>query len=171
MIQFGDTLKKLRQRMGLRQDDVARMVGVERSTVANWERGAKQPSLETLVKLGQLFGISLDELLGVTKVATALPLACYCSLVSDPLVKLLAERTGVRAKSIAAFIAALQISDNDCTGGRKDPPGGHPGSHGPGTHGQVRGVASPGGDSLPNDTDTVWRPQGKAQTLSGHRDR
>jgi transcriptional regulator with XRE-family HTH domain len=120
MIQFGDTLKKLRQRMGLRQDDVARMVGVERSTVANWERGAKQPSLETLVKLGQLFGISLDELLGVTKVATALPLACYCSLVSDPLVKLLAERTGVRAKSIAAFIAALQISDNDCTGGRKE---------------------------------------------------
>lgn len=120
MIQFGDTLKKLRQKMGLRQDDVARMVGVERSTVANWERGAKQPSLETLVKLSQLFGISLDELLGITKLTTALPLARYCSLVSDPVVKLLAERTGVRATNIAAFIAALQISDNDCTGSMKE---------------------------------------------------
>lgn len=119
MIQFGDSLKQLRQRMGLRQDDVAKMVGVERSTVANWERGAKQPSLETLVKLSQLFGVSLDELVGLTEVTTPLPLACYCSLVSDPLVKLLSERTGVPAKNIAAFIAALQISDDDHGDGRK----------------------------------------------------
>jgi len=114
MIQFGDTLKQLRQKMGLRQDDVARIVGVERSTVANWERGAKQPSLETLVKLSQLFGVSLDELVGVAEAAGPSPLACYRSLVSDPLVKLLAERTGVPAKNIAAFIAALQTSDDIC---------------------------------------------------------
>ncbi|ACX51292.1 transcriptional regulator, XRE family [Ammonifex degensii KC4] len=115
MIRFGDTLKQLRQRMGLRQDDVARMVGVERSTVANWERGVKQPSLETLVKLSQLFGVSLDELVGVTEVTTSSPLSRYCSLVSDPLVKLLAERTGVPAKNIAAFIAALQVSGDACS--------------------------------------------------------
>ncbi|WP_297202816.1 helix-turn-helix domain-containing protein [Thermanaeromonas sp.] len=120
MIQLGDTLKQLRQRVGLRQEDVARMVGVERSTVANWERGAKQPSLETLVKLSQLFGVSLDELVGVTRATAPLPLACYCSLVSDPLVKLLAERTGVPAKNIAAFIAALQISDDVCGNCREE---------------------------------------------------
>ncbi|MDK2925507.1 MAG: hypothetical protein PWQ41_1281 [Bacillota bacterium] len=120
MVQFGDTLKKLRQRMGLRQDDVARMVGVERSTVANWERGAKQPSLETLVKLSQIFAISLDELLGVTEVHSRPSLASYCSLVSDPLVKLLAERTGVPARDIAAFITALQISKDDCGSGKKE---------------------------------------------------
>lgn len=118
MLQFGEALKQLRQRMGLRQDDVARMVGVERSTVANWERGAKQPSLETLVKLSQVFGVSLDELVGVTEATTPLPLASYCSLVSDPLVKLLAERTGVPAKNIAAFIVALQIPDDACGDGR-----------------------------------------------------
>jgi transcriptional regulator with XRE-family HTH domain len=96
------------------------MVGVERSTVANWERGAKQPSLETLVKLSQIFAISLDELLGLTEVRSRPSLACYCSLVSDPLVKLLAERTGVPAKHLAAFITALRIAEGDCTSGKKE---------------------------------------------------
>lgn len=111
MKQLGETLKRLRQRDRLRQDDVAKMVGVERSTVANWERGVKQPGLETLLRLSEIFGVSLDELVGAARVAAPPPLICYCSLAADPLVKLLGERTGVPAKSIAAFIAALQLSE------------------------------------------------------------
>jgi|GEM_PF-764321 len=129
MIQFGDALKRLRRKLGLRQDDVARMVGVERTTVANWERGAKQPGLETLVRLSKIFGVSLDELVGVARTTAPLPLACFCSLASDPLVRLLAERTGVPAKTIAAFIAALQISEgireNNGGEGLKDKSGNH----------------------------------------------
>lgn len=112
MLKFSESLKQLRQQKGLRQEDVAKMLGVERPTVANWERGTKQPGLETLVRLSQLFGVSLDELVGVERSATPLPLTNYHSLVADPLVKLLAERTGVPAKNIAAFIAAIQISDD-----------------------------------------------------------
>lgn len=112
MKQLGETLKRLRQKSRLRQEDVATMVGVERSTVANWERGVKQPSLDTLLRLSEIFGVSLDELVGATRATTPLPLACYCSLAADPLVKLLGERTGVPAKSIAAFIAALQLSED-----------------------------------------------------------
>ncbi len=114
MNRFGETLKRLRHRMGLRQSDVARMLGVERATVANWERGAKLPSLDTLIKLSEAFGVSLDELVGTARAAAPLPLACYQSLASDPLVRLLAERTGVPAKTIAAFIAALQIPEGKC---------------------------------------------------------
>lgn len=109
MNRFGETLKKLREQMHLRQNDLAEMAGVERSTVANWERGAKQPSLDTLVRLSEIFGVSLDELVGTTRVTAPLPPACYRSLTSDPLVKLLAKRTGVPAKAIAAFIAAFHI--------------------------------------------------------------
>lgn len=112
-------MKRLRQRMGLKQDDVARMVGVERSTVANWERGAKQPSLDTLVRLSEILGVSLDELVGTSRTTAPPPLICYCFLISDPLVKLLAERTGVPAKNIAAFIAAFQISEDLCENCRR----------------------------------------------------
>ncbi|MGB9860066.1 MAG: helix-turn-helix transcriptional regulator [Moorellaceae bacterium] len=120
MVKLGNNLKQLREKRGLRQEDVAKMVGVERTTVANWERGAKQPSLETLVKLSQLFGVSLDELVGVAKTTAPLPLICYRSLISDPLVKLLSERTGIPAKNIAAFIVALQISEEACDNCKKD---------------------------------------------------
>jgi len=119
MTRFGEALKRLRKKIGLKQDDLARMIGVERSTVANWERGAKQPSLDTLLRLSEILGVSLDELAGTARNTAPLPLACCCFLISDPLVKLLAERTGVPAKTIAAFIAALQYSEDVCGNSRK----------------------------------------------------
>lgn len=112
MYRFGDALRRLRQRMGLRQKELASMAGVERSTLANWERGAKQPSLDTVVRLSQILGVSLDELVGTAEGSSSLPTTFYRFLVSDPLVRLLAERTGVPAKTIAAFIAALQTPEN-----------------------------------------------------------
>ncbi|RKL61433.1 XRE family transcriptional regulator [Thermoanaerobacteraceae bacterium SP2] len=112
MFNLGDNLKQLRQKIGLRQEDVAKMVGVERSTLANWERGAKQPGLEILVKLSQLFGVSLNELVGLNNDQVHTPLTQYYSLISDPVVKLLSERTGVPARNIAAFISAFTLPED-----------------------------------------------------------
>ncbi|WP_027717903.1 helix-turn-helix domain-containing protein [Desulfovirgula thermocuniculi] len=115
MKRFGESLKRLRHRLGLRQSDVAKMLGVERSTVANWERGVKQPSLDTLLRLSEAFGVPLDELVGTApQVAVPFPPACYLPLASDPLIVLLAERTGVPAKAIAAFIAAFRACEGNC---------------------------------------------------------
>ncbi len=119
MNRFGQALKQLRQRMGLRQNDLAAMVGVERSTVANWERGAKQPSLDMVMRLSEVLGVSLDELVGAPRAADSLPPPCHRALASDPVVRLLAERTGVPAKTIAAFIAALQAPDGNCCNDRQ----------------------------------------------------
>lgn len=112
MFKLGNNLKQLRQKMGLRQEDVAKMVGVERSTLANWERGAKQPSVEMLVKLSQLYGVSLDELVGLNNVRFHTPVTQYYSLISDPAVKLLSKRTGVPARNIAAFISAFTLPED-----------------------------------------------------------
>lgn len=113
MNRVGKTLKELRQQSGLRQGDLAKMLGVERSTVANWERGAKQPSIDILIKLREIFGVSLDQLVGLNTTATPIPTARYFSLASNPLVRLLAEQTGVPAKTIAAFISALKIPNGN----------------------------------------------------------
>ncbi|HHV78419.1 MAG TPA: helix-turn-helix transcriptional regulator [Firmicutes bacterium] len=113
MNRFGKALKELRQRSGLRQDDLAKVLGVERSTVANWERGAKQPSIDVLIKLSQIFGVSLDQLVGISTTATPIAAVRYLPLASDPLVRLLAEKTGVPAKTIAAFITALKIPNGN----------------------------------------------------------
>lgn len=64
IIELGDRLKKLRLENHLRQDQVARLVGVERSSVSLWESNLRQPAYKTLVRLANLYGVTTDFLLG-----------------------------------------------------------------------------------------------------------
>ena len=57
-------LKLMRSRMGLTQEDVAEKVGVSRQAVAKWEKGETLPDIESCIKLADLFGVSLDYLVG-----------------------------------------------------------------------------------------------------------
>ena len=64
IIELGDRLRKLRMENHLRQDLVARLVGVERSSVSLWEGNLRQPSYTTLARLANLYGVTTDYLLG-----------------------------------------------------------------------------------------------------------
>ncbi len=66
MVVFGDRLKSLRLQNHLQQEQVARLVGVERSTVSMWENDLRQPSYTTLVRLADVYGVTTDFLLGRT---------------------------------------------------------------------------------------------------------
>jgi len=56
-------LASLRHTRGLTQEALARSAKVPRSTVANLESGAGNPSLVVLVKVAQALGVPIDELL------------------------------------------------------------------------------------------------------------
>lgn len=58
------TLKQLRERVGLSQEALARIVGVSSKTVSNWERGISIASLTVpqIKILCQSLNITLDEL-------------------------------------------------------------------------------------------------------------
>lgn len=64
MILLGERLKTLRLENHLRQEQVARLVGVDRSTVSLWENDSRQPSFSVLVRLANIYGVSTDYLLG-----------------------------------------------------------------------------------------------------------
>lgn len=55
----------LRQQNELSQSEVARRIGISSSAVSAYEADEISPSLETLVKLAQLFHVSTDYLLDV----------------------------------------------------------------------------------------------------------
>lgn len=55
----------LRQQNKLSQSEVARRIGISSSAVSAYEADQISPSLETLVKLANLFHVSTDYLLGV----------------------------------------------------------------------------------------------------------
>ena len=60
---FCKNLREARKACGLTQKQVATALNVVESCYANWEQGRTEPNIETLRKLGELFGIGLDELI------------------------------------------------------------------------------------------------------------
>lgn len=66
MILIGDKLRQLRQENGLRQEQVARLVGADRSSISAWETDSRQPSYQSLVRLAEVYNVSTDFLLGRT---------------------------------------------------------------------------------------------------------
>lgn len=57
-------LKELRTQAGLSQQAVASKLGITQQAYANYEHGKRQPDNNTLLLLGDLFGVSVDYLLG-----------------------------------------------------------------------------------------------------------
>jgi len=58
-------LKKLRKQKKLSQEKLARLVDISYNTISKIEAGkAKNPTFETLSKLADVFGVSIDKLAG-----------------------------------------------------------------------------------------------------------
>ena len=61
---LGERLRILREKEGLTQKQVANYLQLSRSTYTYYELGKRQPSLQTLSRLAELFHVSTDYLLG-----------------------------------------------------------------------------------------------------------
>ena len=60
---LGTRIASLRQTHGLSQAQLAQKLHISTSTVGMYEQGRREPSVDTLISLSQLFGVSLDYLL------------------------------------------------------------------------------------------------------------
>lgn len=58
-------LRKWRERKGLSQKEVAISLGVAPPQISKWESGTTDPTLENLIKLCELYGVTLDEIVGL----------------------------------------------------------------------------------------------------------
>lgn len=61
-------LKELRQSKNLRQEQVATLIGVNKSAISSYENNTRQPSYDILVRLATLYRVSTDYLLGQTNI-------------------------------------------------------------------------------------------------------
>lgn len=65
-----DRIRLLRERRGLTQSELAKQLGITRSSVNAWEQGISVPSTQYIVELAAIFKISTDYLLGVESTAS-----------------------------------------------------------------------------------------------------
>ncbi len=64
MVTIGSRIKQLRKEMDYTQDDLAKILSITRSALANWETGRVLPDPISLIKLADVLGVTVDYLLG-----------------------------------------------------------------------------------------------------------
>ena len=64
---IGEIIAELRMDKNMNQEDLAAVLNISRSALANWESGNRRIDIETLVVIADFFGVSCDYLLGRTK--------------------------------------------------------------------------------------------------------
>ena len=61
---FPERLKQLRKEAGLTQKNIADNFNTSPQSYAQWEKGLRSPSKESLEKLANFFNVSIDYILG-----------------------------------------------------------------------------------------------------------
>ncbi len=67
---FPERLKALRKEYGKRQEDMAKLLNVQRSTYGEYERGKILPPVNKIKTLADYFGVSVDWIMGNTNFKT-----------------------------------------------------------------------------------------------------
>ncbi|WP_372631181.1 helix-turn-helix domain-containing protein [Cohnella sp.] len=60
---FGEKLKTERSKKGWSQEELAAKLYVSRQSVSKWENGQNYPGIEIIIKISDLFEVTIDELL------------------------------------------------------------------------------------------------------------
>ncbi len=68
-----DIIKKLREKNGLTQEQMAERLMISRQAISRWENGETQPDTESLKLLSKEFNVSINTLLGTPR-----QLICQC---------------------------------------------------------------------------------------------
>ncbi len=70
LFSLSSKIKLLREKQDLTQADLARKLGLTRSSINAWEMGLSVPSTNYIVELSKLFNVSSDYLLGLDETST-----------------------------------------------------------------------------------------------------
>lgn len=61
---IGSIIKELREERGLRQEDVADRLNMNRANFSHYERGTATPPCDVLCKIADVFNVTTDYILG-----------------------------------------------------------------------------------------------------------
>lgn len=63
---FAERLKELREKYGIFQSELAKVLNVTSQAISNYEAGKREPQISELIKIAEYFGVSIDYLVGRT---------------------------------------------------------------------------------------------------------
>lgn len=108
-----NNLKAARKAKGLTQVEVARAIGLTQNGYSYWENGKAKIDKDQLLKLANLFEVSIDYLLGNTTV----PTITGANIVRIPVLG--AIPAGIPLEAIEEIIGWEEIPESMCAGGKE----------------------------------------------------
>ena len=63
MVLLGEKIKHLRNSQNMTQTELAERLNITKSTVSSYENDSRLPSYDVLIKMAQLFNVTIDSLL------------------------------------------------------------------------------------------------------------
>ena len=65
---LGSRLKEARKRCGLTQSELGNLIGVGKSAICSYEKETRNPTIENIIELICVLGVTADYLLGTDKI-------------------------------------------------------------------------------------------------------
>ncbi len=65
MFSIGSCIKKIRERSGFTQNDLAKKMGISRSQIIKWEGPKSNPGISTLQNIADSLNVTIQDIIGV----------------------------------------------------------------------------------------------------------
>ena len=65
---YGNDFKQWRISSNLSQEQLAKLTGISQQAISFWEQNKRTPNMDDCITLANLYGITLDELVGREKI-------------------------------------------------------------------------------------------------------
>lgn len=108
IIKIKEQIVFLRKQKGLTQEDLAKALGVTNQAVSKWESGQCYPDIQLLPDIAELFGVSVDELLGCNE---ANGLGDICLKMKDFFLALPEREAFENVYRLAALLHEIAVTD------------------------------------------------------------
>jgi len=69
--QFGKRLKELRKQHSISAEELAKLMGINKSTISRYETGKREPYIPFVQELASYFNVSMDWLVGRSEIKTS----------------------------------------------------------------------------------------------------
>ena len=113
-LSIGEKIALLRKERNVTQTELAEYLFLAPQTVSRWEVGSGTPEISLLPRIAAFFGVSIDELFGVTSLERAEDLVCKYSVLRDE--RSFQEAMECVNSQIQTIDAALQSGAEDAAG-------------------------------------------------------
>jgi len=87
-MKYGERIASLREKQFLTQEELSKKLGITRASLSHYENNRREPDYNTIVKIANLFNVTIDYLVGRT---------------NDP--------HGILDEEVREFVDSLELSD------------------------------------------------------------